>query len=300
MPENASKPVIGFIGLGRMGEAMARTLQSAGYRLRVYNRTASRTEPLAARGAIVASTPEDTAEPGGIVVSSLANDQALEAVAGENLATRLGKGGLHISTSTVAPDTSRKLARLYERHGAAFVASPVLGRPDAAASAKLWIMLSGPEQGRERAKPIVQVLGQGFFEFGDDPGAANVVKLGCNFMIAAMMEAMGEAFTFGQKNGIPRTAMAGVLVGTVFNCPAYQNYGKLIAEERYEPAQFALQLGLKDMGLLLQTAAASRMPMALGSLVHDRFLAAMAKGRGELDWTALAREISEEAGQRRS
>lgn len=232
------------------------------------------------------------------MVSSLANDQVLEAVAGEDLAKRLGKSALHISTGTVAPDTSRKLARLYECHGAAFVASPVLGRPDAAAAAKLWIMLSGPAQARERAKPIIQVLGQGFFEFGEDPGAANVVKLGCNFMIAAMMEAMGEAFTFAQKNSIPRAQMAQVLASTVFNCPAYHGYGKIIAEERYEPAQFALQLGLKDTSLLLQTAAASRTPMALGSLVHDRFLAAMAKGRGELDWTALAREISEQAGQR--
>jgi 3-hydroxyisobutyrate dehydrogenase-like beta-hydroxyacid dehydrogenase len=295
MPQ-AAKPSIGFIGLGRMGEAMAANLLQAGYRLRVYNRTRSRAQALAARGATVVSSPEEAAEPGGIVVSSLANDQALEQVAGESLARRLGAGGLHVSTSTVSPETSLRLAKQYQQHGAIYVAAPVLGRPDAAAAAKLWIMVSGAAQGRERARSILETLGQGAFEFGDDPGAANVVKLACNFMIASVMEAMAESFTLVQKNGIPRSALAELLVRTIFDCPAYRNYGKLIADEQYEPAQFALALGLKDMGLVVQTATASTMPMPLGDLVHNRFLAAVAKGRGELDWTGLAREVSEEAG----
>lgn len=295
MPQTA-KPSIGFIGLGKMGAAMAANLLRAGYRLRVHNRTRSRAEPLATLGATVASSPEDAAEPGGIVVSSLANDQALEEVAGERLAKRLGAGGLHISTSTVSPETSRRLGKLYQEHGAIYVAAPVLGRPDAAAAAKLWIMVSGAVPGRERARPILETLGQGLFELGDDPGAANVVKLACNFMIASMIEAMAESFTLVQKNGIPRSALADLLVKTIFDCPAYRNYGKLIAEEQYEPAQFALALGLKDMGLVLQTANASTVPMPLADLVHNHFLAAVAKGRGELDWTGLAREVSEEAG----
>jgi 3-hydroxyisobutyrate dehydrogenase-like beta-hydroxyacid dehydrogenase len=244
--------------------------------------------------------PEDVAEPGGLLVSSLSNDQVLEEVVGANgdLLRRLGPDGVHLSTSTVAPANSRRLAEGHRPYGVAYLAAPVLGRPDAAAAAKLWIFLSGPREARERVLPVLRVLGQGVFELGEDPGAANVVKLASNYLLAAAIEAMAEAFTLAEKNGVGRGLVADLLVQTLFDCPVYRNYGKQIAEQRYEPGLFKLSLGLKDLRLVLQTADASAVPMPLASLLHDHFLAAAAKGRGDLDWTGVAGEVSEAAGLR--
>jgi 3-hydroxyisobutyrate dehydrogenase-like beta-hydroxyacid dehydrogenase len=295
------RSIIGFIGLGNMGQPMAGNLLKAGYPVRVWNRTSASAAPLVAQGAKIVSRPEDVAESGGLVITSLSNDQVLEEVVGTNheLLRRLGPGGIHVSTSTVAPATSRRLAQGHLQYGVAYLAAPVLGRPDAAAAAKLWIFLSGRPEAKERALPVLQVLGQGVFDLGEDPGAANVVKLACNFLLASAIEAMGEAFTLAEKNGIKRSVIADLLVQTLFDCPVYRNYGKQIAEQRYEPALFKLSLGLKDISLALQAADASQMPMPLASLLHDHFLAAVAKQRGGLDWTGLAGEASEAAGLHR-
>jgi 3-hydroxyisobutyrate dehydrogenase-like beta-hydroxyacid dehydrogenase len=294
------KPVIGFIGLGSMGQPMAGNLLTAGYTVRVWNRNPARADPLAARGAVPVGRPEEVAEAGALLISSLPNDQVLEEVVGANreLLRRLGAGGVHVSTSTVAPATARRLAEGHRQYGVAYLAAPVLGRPDAAAAAKLWVFLSGEPAARERAQPVLRALGQGVFDLGDDPGAANVVKLACNFLLASAVEAMAEAFALAAKEGVGRARLADLLVRTVFDCPAYRNYGRLIAEERYQPALFKLSLGLKDVSLVLQTAAADLVPMPLASLLHDRMLAAVAKGRGDLDWTGLAGEVSEGAGLR--
>ncbi|HLN32835.1 MAG TPA: NAD(P)-dependent oxidoreductase [Gemmataceae bacterium] len=292
------KPHVGFIGLGSMGEAMAANLLKAGYPLRVFNRTPEKAVQLVAAGAFQATQPADVAEPGGILISSLANDQAVEEAIGNDtkLLERLGKGGIHVSTSTIAPATARELAEGHGRHGVAYLACPVLGRPDAAAAAKLWLFLSGPPEAKERVQPLLQTLGQGVFDFGTDPESANVVKLACNFLIASLIEALGEAFALAEKNGIERTKVADVLGQTILASPAARNYSKQIAEKRYTPAMFKLPLGLKDIDLVLQTATASHVPMPLASLLHNRLLAELAKGHQDLDWTGLARGASEDAG----
>jgi 3-hydroxyisobutyrate dehydrogenase-like beta-hydroxyacid dehydrogenase len=294
------QPVIGFVGLGNMGRPMAANLLKAGYSVRVWDRTPARAAALAAQGARGVCRPEEVAEAGALVISSLSNDRVLEEMVGANheLLRRLGPGGLHVSTSTVAPETSRRLAEGHRQYGVTYLAAPVLGRPDAAAAAKLWIFLSGPAEAKERAQPALRALGQGVFDLGEDPGAANVVKLACNFLLASAIEAMAEAFTLAEKNGVARGLLADLLVQTVFDCPVYRNYGRQIAEQRYQPALFKLSLGRKDVSLVLQAAAASLVPLPLAGLLHDRLLAAEAKGRGDLDWTALAGEVSEAAGLR--
>ncbi len=289
---------IGFIGLGNMGRPMASNLLQAGFALRVYNRNPSKAEPLVAQGAQRVSKPSEVVEPGGIVVTMVANDNALESVVTgeEGFLERLGQNGIHLSMSTVSPATARKLADLHAKHGSTYLAAPVFGRPEAAAARKLFICLSGVQAGKERVQPLLQALGQGVYDFGEDPGAANVVKLTGNFLIAAAMEAMAEAFTLAEKNGIERTKIIDMLGQTTFACPIYQNYGRTIAEERYTPAGFLLSLGLKDVNLVLQTAESAQMPMPFASLLHDRFMASVAKGRGEMDWSALALGVSEDAG----
>jgi 3-hydroxyisobutyrate dehydrogenase-like beta-hydroxyacid dehydrogenase len=289
---------VGFIGLGNMGEPMARNLLRAGYKLRVYNRTSSKAQALAAEGAEVVETLRDVINPDGIVLSMVANDHALEEVVlGEKgIGNALGQGGIHISMSTVSPHTAQKLAAHHEKRGTTYLAAPVFGRPEAAAAKKLWICLAGDRKAKERARPVLEELSQGIFDFGEKPEAANVVKLAGNFLIGAAIEAMAEAYTFAEKNGVSREDVADLFSKTFLSCPIYQNYGTVIATQEYKPAGFKVSLGLKDMTLLSRVAASSRTPMPLGALLQERLQAAMNKGRADMDWTALALGASEDAG----
>ena len=292
MPET-----IGFIGLGAMGGAMAGRLLEAGHRLRVWNRSAGKAEPLLGQGATPAASPAEAAR-GGLVITMLADDQALEAVTlgDAGILAGLGEGGLHVSMSTIAPATARRLAEAHAERGAAYLAAPVFGRPDVAAAGKLWVLASGTDAARERARPLLEAMGQKVFDFGDDPGAANVVKLAGNFLLIAAIEAMAEAFTFGEKNGIERAAMAELFGSTLFACGVYQNYGRAVAAQRPSAGGFRLALALKDVNLALGAAGASAVPMPLASLLRDRMLSALAKGGGDLDVSRLALEVSESAG----
>lgn len=289
---------IGFIGLGKMGEPMARNLMRAGYKLRVYNRTSAKAKALAGEGAKVVATLREVVEPGGIVVSMVANDHALaEVVLGENgIGDAIGKGGLHISMSTVSPPTAQRLAAHYQKHGASYVAAPVFGRPDAAAAKQLWICLAGDGKAKERARPVLEALGQAIFDFGEKPEAANVVKLAGSFLIGAAIEAMAEAYTFAEKNGVSREQVADVFSQSFLACPIYQNYGKVIATQNYQPAGLKVSLGLKDMNVLTRTAAKSLTPMPIGNLLQTRLMSAFSKGRADMDWAALALGALEDAG----
>jgi 3-hydroxyisobutyrate dehydrogenase-like beta-hydroxyacid dehydrogenase len=172
----------------------------------------------------------------------------------------------------------------------------VFGRPEAAAAARLWICVSGPGPAKKRAQLPLAAISHGVFDFGEDPGGANVVKLCGNFLVGAAIEALAEALTLVQKNGLNRGQVAEMLTQTLFSCPVYQGYGKQIAEHKYEPAVFRLSLGLKDINLALQTAASSSVPMPLASLLHDRWLSAVANGRENMDWSAAALGVAEDAG----
>lgn len=289
---------IGFIGLGKMGSAMAANLLKAGFKLHVYNRTLEKAAPLLEQGAILMPHASDTAERGGIVLTMLADDHAVEnVVCGERgILEHLGPGGIHLSLSTVSPATARRLAERHSRYQTAYLAAPVFGRPEAAAAKKLWISLSGPTTAKERVKPILEAMGQGIFDFGEEPGAANVVKLAGNFLLASAIEALAEALALAEKNGVDRMKLTSMLSRTLFDCPAYKTYGEAIAQERYQPAGFQLSLGLKDINLVLQAAADSTMPMPLASLLHDRFLAMVAQGHAHLDWAAVALGVDQDAG----
>jgi 3-hydroxyisobutyrate dehydrogenase-like beta-hydroxyacid dehydrogenase len=293
-----NKPAIGFVGLGAMGAPMARNLLAAGFAVTVFNRTRGRADELAQLGATVADTPAASVAPGGVVVSMLSNDAALEEVTlGSNgLAGRLDAGGLHISMSTVSPATSRALAKAHADHGSQLLLAPVFGRPEAAAARKLWVCVSGADDAKARARPVLQALGQGIHDFGKEAGAANVVKLSGNFLILAAVEALAEALAFAEKNGVARDALAGFFGETILACPIYQNYGRILAQRKFEPAGFKLELGMKDVRLVRGVAEDAQIPMPLADLLHARLLAALAKGRGHMDWTAIELSSAEDGG----
>jgi 3-hydroxyisobutyrate dehydrogenase-like beta-hydroxyacid dehydrogenase len=280
---------------------MAANLLKAGFRVRVWNRTMERAAHLVAMGAEQAASPADTVAPGGIVLTMVANDQALRDVTlGDGgLAGRLGKGGIHISMSTISPSLSRSLANAHQAVGENYVAAPVFGKPDVAAAGMLFVCLSGPPHARARVRPVLDAIGQSVQEFGDEPEAAHAVKLAGNFMLGAAIEAMGEAFTLAEKNGVSRQAVYEFFTGSLFDCMAYRNYGGLIASEQYSPVGAVPSLIRKDFGLVLDLAHSSMTPMPLAELVFNRLTATVNRGRDDLDWTGFAREISEAAGLRR-
>ncbi len=292
------RETIGFIGLGNMGQPMAANLLAAGFPLRIFNRNAARASALIKGGAVPVTRPCETAQPGGIVITMLPDDRALQEVAldNEDLVRALGPGGIHLSMSTVSPAASRRAAEHHQRFGVSYIAAPVFGRPEAAAAQKLWICASGAVAARERVRPILQTLGQEVFDFGADPGSANVVKLAGNFMIASAVEAMAEAMTLAEKNGIEPVKIVEMMGQTLFACAVYQNYGKALVARHYDPPGFRLALGLKDIDLVLKTAAEATVPMPLASLLHDRMMAGVAKGHGDLDWAILGQEVAEQAG----
>ncbi|HUM92664.1 MAG TPA: NAD(P)-dependent oxidoreductase, partial [Candidatus Competibacter sp.] len=281
---------IGFIGLGSMGRPMANNLLAAGFDLRIYNRTPGKAVDLIASGARAVATPVEAVVPGGIVVTMVANDAALEAVTlgVEGIASGLGSGGVHLSMSTVSPQLARRLADVHREHGSHYVAAPVLGRPAAAAAGKLFILLSGSAEAKERVASLLAVMGQATRDLGDDPTQGHVAKLAANFMILSLVEVYAEVLAFAEKNGIGRQDMARLFGDTILNAPLFHLYGELLARENYAPPGFRLALGLKDIELILATGALSRTPTPVADLVHNRLLTAVAKGRGELDVTALA------------
>ena len=274
---------------------MANNLLAAGYALTVFNRTAEKAAGLIARGARLAESPGAAVITEGIVVSMVSDDRALLAIADDSFCQKLG-AGIHLSMSTVSADTNRILAERHARFGGQVVAAPVFGRPEAAATRKLWIATSGPNAAKVQIKNVLDALGQGFFDFGEDVGAANVVKLAGNFLLAAAIEAMAEASALAEKNGVPRAAMLQMMTSTIFNCPIYVNYGRGIVQSDFTEAKFSIPLILKDMHLVQNTAAASRAPMPIVNILCDRYLTALAKGRETYDSTALALGAAEDSG----
>jgi 3-hydroxyisobutyrate dehydrogenase-like beta-hydroxyacid dehydrogenase len=287
-----------FIGLGNMGAAMSPNLIKAGHELTVYNRTASRCEGVRQLGAAVAATPGEAASGAEALITMLADDQAVEEVvfAPGGILESLPSGSVHVSMSTISVALSRRLAQAHRDKGQQYVAAPVFGRPDAAAAAKLFIVAAGPSGQIGRCRPLFEAMGQKTFEAGEEAPAANVIKLAGNFLITTVIESMAEAFALVRKYGIDPNACLDILTGTLFSAPIYRNYGSMVASDSFEPVGFRMPLGLKDNRLLIAAAEEAAVPMPMASLVHDRFLAALAQGLGEADWSAIARITYRNAG----
>jgi 3-hydroxyisobutyrate dehydrogenase-like beta-hydroxyacid dehydrogenase len=289
---------IGFLGLGQMGSGIAANLLKAGHELSVYNRSTSKAEALVAQGATLAKTPAEACQ-GDVVFTMLADDTAVEAATfGENgILGALKKGAIHVSCSTISVKLSEKLTEAHAKAGQRYVAAPVFGRPDAAAAGKLFIVAAGEAQALQDVAPLFDVIGQRSFVLSDKPAAANLVKLSGNFLLASVIESLGEAMALVSKGGIDRHAYLDMLTSTLFSAPVYKTYGGLIADQKFSPAGFAAPLGQKDIRLALTAAEDLRVPMPLASLLRDRFLTLMANGGENLDWAAIAGLATKDSGQ---
>lgn len=279
---------VGFIGLGAMGSAMASNLLAAGHALTVWNRSAAATEPLASLGARVAKTA-DRAVQGEVLCSMLANDQAVrEVFLDGGLLDAMDRGTVHVNHATISVALAQELAAEHGKRGLEYVAAPVFGRPDMAAAAKLHILVAGKPAAIEQVRPLLEAMGSRLWPLGEAPERANVAKIAGNFMLASAIESMAEATALTRAYGVSAADFLDLMTNTLFAAPAYQGYGKLIAEQRFKPAGFALPLGYKDVGLALAAGEAQRVPLPFAGVLRDAMLEALAAGDAELDWSALA------------
>lgn len=289
---------IAFIGLGNMGISIAQNLLNANFSLNVYNRTKEKAAVLQGNYTLC-NSPADAAKGQDIIITMLSEDDVLNEAANgpQGFLATMEKDAIHISMSTISPDTSKALYQIHQAKGTHYVAAPVFGRPNAAAEAKLFICTSGDTQIKEKVKGILTLLSQSVNDFGTEPGAANVVKLAGNFMIMASMETMAEAFTLAEKQGLDREQVAEFFGNTVFNAPIYKNYGTLIAKKQYQPVGFKASLGFKDARLAHKMALDAQMPAPLLSLVYNRLLGALANEKGNHDWVeGISGSVSSDAG----
>jgi 3-hydroxyisobutyrate dehydrogenase-like beta-hydroxyacid dehydrogenase len=288
---------IGFVGLGNMGAAMARNLLRAGHNVAAYNRSRAKAEALAADGARVAGSIAEACRDAEAVITMLSDDRAVEEAAiGESaLAASLAPGAVHISSSTISVELARRLAAGHAQRGQGFLSAPVFGRPEAAEAKKLIVVAAGDSTLITRFQPLFDAIGRQTFVAGSEPWQANTVKLCGNFMIAAMLETFGEAYATLRKAKVDPHLFLDVM-NELFGSPVYASYGRIIADEKFSPAGFALPLGLKDVRLILEMAQDCAAPMPIASLIRDRMLTAVAMGQSELDWSSVAKVSARNAG----
>lgn len=290
---------IGFVGLGNMGSGMASSLLKAGHGVTAYNRSQDKVDALTAHGARPARTVAEACG-GEAVVSMLSNDDAVEAVTfgADGIIASLAKGAVHVSSSTISVALAERLAAAHSAAGQGFVSAPVFGRPEAAQAAKLFVVVSGDPVAVQAVSPLFDAIAQRAFVISEDPAAASLIKLSGNFLIASVIESLGEAMALVDKAGIDKQQYLDILTSTLFGAPVYQTYGGLIARGEFEPAGFAAALGLKDIRLVLAAGDELRVPLPVASLLRDRFLTLLANGGEHLDWSAVGALAAWEAGGR--
>ncbi len=293
---------VGVIGLGRMGTPIARSLLRAGHQVTVYNRTSERTEPLRADGAIVADDLADASR-GDAVITMLSDDRAVESITCGPRGVLDGmqpNRTVHISTSTISPELTRRLAARHGERNLRFLSAPVLGRPAAAEAGKLVALAAGDRATIDEIRSVFDAFAQHTFVIGDVPESANLVKLACNTLIATIIEMLGETSALVTKSGLVEPAVFfDVLLATVLSSPTFRPYGEHVRDRQFEPG-FRLPLALKDMELVLDAAREHEVAMPVVSVIRDHMLEALAAGLSDLDWGALALVSERAAGVTRA
>lgn len=279
---------VGFIGLGGMGAAMASRLIAAGHRVRVWNRSQAAVETLRGEGAEAVGDPAETFQ-ADVVLTMLASDEVIEEVIiAPGLLAHARPGLVHLVTATISVDFAKRLETLHAAAGVAYIGAPVLGRPDVAAKGELNVLAAGKAADIARVKPVLDTIGKATWVVGEAPHLANVAKLAANFVLVSAIEAMSEAFAFGERQNVPPRTIAEILTGTLFAAPAYKTYSAAILERKFE-AGFKLALGLKDVRLMLAAGEKAGAPLPFASVVRDNFVDAIAHGEGDKDWAAVSR-----------
>jgi 3-hydroxyisobutyrate dehydrogenase-like beta-hydroxyacid dehydrogenase len=289
---------VGFIGLGRMGQAMAGRLIEGGHEVGVFNRTPEKLKALIERGAKPMASIKAAATFGDAVFTMLTDDAAVTEVVEQpgGIRDSLGKGGVHSCAGTHSIAGIKKLAAVHKAAGQVMIASPMLGRPEVVAAGQAGMVLGGPKETIARCRPLFAAIAPRLIDAGDDVLAATAIKIANNFVLGCAIEVMGESFALVRKYGVPAETFYGVITDGAFACWAYKTYGKLIVDEKYLPAGQRALNGLKDANLALAAGEAVGVPLPSGNVWRDRLVGAVAHGEGEHDWAVMAKDQARASG----
>jgi len=278
---------ISFIGLGAMGRAIVPNLIGAGYEVTVWNRSPGPVEELVALGARTAASVEEALQT-GIVFSMLSDDAAVEEVfLDSGVLAEAPAGAVHVNLATVSTELARRAADAHATHGVAYVAAPVFGQVAVAAAGNLNILAAGEPAQIDRVQPLLDVIGTRTWRLGDRPEQANIAKIIGNYLLATVIQSMGEAITLAEHSGVDPARLIELLSSTLFPGRIYAAYGTMIAERRFQPPGFTTVLGRKDLHLALDAAAEHDVELPLGELLRAAFDQTIAGGRGGDDWVAI-------------
>ena len=289
---------VGFLGIGRMGRGIAARILTGGHDLVVYNRTPGRVDELEQAGARVATSIAEACREREVVVTTVADDAALEEVTLGSAGIRdsLPEGAIHMTMGTHGVATVQALTAAHSAAGQVMVAAHAVGRPDVAAAGQIGIIVGGPPDAVGRCAPLFEVIGRRTFEAGADPASAAAVKLANNFVLGCAIEVMGEAFSLTRKYDVEPQVLYELMTDGLFAAPAYKVYGKIMVDEAYDQVGFSADLGLKDANLVLAAANLARLPLPSANVLRDRLLGAVAHGDGPKDWAVIAREQARAGG----
>jgi 3-hydroxyisobutyrate dehydrogenase-like beta-hydroxyacid dehydrogenase len=289
---------LGFIGTGRMGQAMVRRMIEAKHEVGIYNRTAAKAKPLADAGAKILPSIADAARFGDVAYTMLADDAALEDVMFQSggLFASLPKGGIHVCAGTHGIPVIRKIKQAHADKGQVLIAAPMMGRPELVSSGTAGVFASGPAEAISKCKPLFDAIARRTFEGGADPEAATAMKIANNFVLGCAIEAMGEGFSLTRKYGVPTSVFYDVMTDGLFNCSAYKVYGKIMVDESYSKVGQMAALGLKDANLALEAGNLAAVPLPSGNVWRDRLVGAVAHGDGDKDWAVMALEQARASG----
>ena len=276
---------VGFLGLGKMGTPMAMRLLAAGHELSVWNLTEGRTEPLIREGAIAAATPAEAELGADTVITMLFDDAANEEVlfGANGLVDALSPGALHVACSTISVALSERLTAEHAQRGQLFVAAPVFGRPNVAEEGRLWIVAAGSDEAIAKAQPLLQAFSRGISVIGSEPRMAHAVKLGGNFLISAMINALSESFVYAESQGIAPEAFLEAVNSALFQSPLYASYANVMLHPPEHPGA-TMELGAKDLRLLREAAASTQTRLTLADHLAGVFAEARQAGLGHEDW----------------
>lgn len=290
-------PSIGFIGLGRMGTAMAGNILEKGFKLTVYDLGKSKIDSLVERGAHRGSSPRDVASRADIVFTSLMDDNTELSVTGgpDGIIAGLKKDGVHICLSTILPGTARLLAEMHKKTGTYYIAGPVLGRPDAAEKRELKTFLSGNPEIIENCKTLIESYTNFSMNLGEDPGAANSMKICANYIAATQIEMMSEIYTFAEKSGLNPDIIL-IALKMTFADPTLQMYAEKIRQRDFENVGFDMVAGLKDISLFQQAFSDVQVIPGIINICKNKHISAIANGMKDLDWCATYEVTRMEAG----
>jgi len=288
---------VGFIGLGRMGSAIAHNLLRAGFELTVYNRTSAKALPLVASGATQATSPAEVARNADVVITSLMDDQSvLDAVTRtDGLLATLQPNAIHIGTSTSSPRLAKQLAELHATHGSVYLAAPVIGRPDAAEARKLTTFVAGNLDAIQRSRAVFDAYSLIVVNAGVDPATANILKLLVNYLHTSVIDLVGQAFTIGEKADIDPKIIS-LMLKTAFPNPNHAYYIDKIRSRDFDHVGFDLQGGYKDVQLMMQMSEDMQVALPNADSASKKLLAALANGMEGKDWSAIYEITRQNAG----